>query len=1488
MDSQLNIVIRVNGRQAQQQLQAVSQQLKQVQSMVGKTPTTAGASSPWSPAIAQKHARQAAAAAKAAGAAHARATKQAATQSHKMMVAAQNAQTKYMQSVWNMQVKQYAASQAKQIAVAKQTNARLLAQQKAHQKRMSAVGGLSPMGFAKNLGSSQLVNAGKNINWVGRQLTYNFTLPLAAAGAALTKFYLDNERAMTRVAKVYGDVNEEPAKLKAELEALDETFKLLSTRFGIHREEVINVGAAWAALGAAGVALPRAVQATIETSILGDVALEEATTALIATQQQWAFSTKAQTGETSELTIAMAELNMVENVTAATTTDLLEVQARAAGVARSAGVSFRELLAMTAALVPATGSAANAGTAIRSIISSFQAPTAQAIEAFALMGITVASPEWMGKSVTEKLKAVATGFENLSAPQRNVISATIGTRWQISRLDILPRDINDPLGNFNRAMNETADTEKVLKARAKELGEVLKSDPKKFEILTNSIKNTMTDAIIPLMPAIMSLVKFISDLATAFSELSPETQKWILLTMVLVAALGPVMSLLGSTMQLFGTFGAVLKGTGKVIGWFILKAVLPLIEVLGMLMLQLIRTTVLGLGTLLGGITATGWIIIAAIAAIAAAVVLTLNTDLEDKIWDIIVWIGRDFAALPGLIARALRGVLDVIRRFMQVIVDALSYLNPFQRHSPSLVDNVRKGVSTILDEYSRLRAIPSMVRSAAAALEAFSTSTSSTGQTAREIELRKKANVEGAAPQQQAAGNALVDNILALERQLPNLESAIAAQEAIVDDWTAALKTAGDEIKVMERHLEDLEEQFEAIGNQIEAANDKISELADTPIQGMGALEDQIFANQHAQNLLNMELLEFERLGLTLDGITDKYAAMAGEIETLRGTQEELRNAGAGSDVLGWYDQQIAAIQAQKTEMSGVEETIQEIENRLDALDLEGRFLELTKAINFDPLERQIEEIAFGMTELPFDEIVAQILQQKAIVEALTPTYEEIGAQVERERAAIEAANDQRDLIATKLDMEQEKLDKLKDAYSDIKNLIQDMESALSEFGAAMKSILDDAEEMSRLEELFAAGEGVDYEDMGGTGGLLGREGDLFDIEAMNAELQAAIDEAMKSMGDLDLLKPLKDAWEKVKTWFKGLPKQIWDWLVELFPAIMGGIIVGVVFVMGGWIPALIVAVGLLLGGLIAVLWDWGGDAILGFFGGLWEKAQEVWDGITEWFVNLWHWIKDFFGISSPSTTFFDLGVDIIQGLLDGLWSMLTWIGGFFAGLGVAIAKWANDHIVQPIWQAMQWVWGVVKDAFGLVWEVIKGAWEGIGVIIDWVWENVIKPVWDTIKSVIENILVPVFEWLWERGKEVWGFLGTAISFVWTSVISPIFDGIKLGVGERCCPGVRDSQDHHRGNLERHRRQHQVGLGQRDLAGLGLLQGSIRERRQACLRVPPRQDHQAHHGGHLQRHQDGVEHGGRDHRVGCRVLHQRVQPDRQGRERRHQVPRPG
>ena len=406
---------------------------------------------------------------------------------------------------------------------------------KEHQKRMDKLGSGGPISFANELSENKLVNVGKQIGWVGRQLTYNFTLPLAAAGTMLFKFNQDITRSMTNMSKLYGQAGEDQDMLKAEVKALGRTFELLGTRFGVAQNEVIDIGAAWAAAGSEGAGLAKNVRATMETMILYEMDAAQATEALIAIQAQWQFSTEETNGQASELTTELAYLNAISNATAISAEGLIDVIQRAGGVARTSGMSLRELAAFAAALVPATGDAAQAGTAMRSIISSLVAPTQQAIDALGLMGITVTDKDWMGATATRKIQIMAEHFDKLSDAQKGVVSSTVATRWQVSRFDVLMRDVLDPLGNYHKALDATANVSDALKIRNKELMAVLDSSPKKWDIMVNATKNALGKSFKPMIPVIMTLIGWVTKLAIAFGNLSPELQKWILFALSAIA-----------------------------------------------------------------------------------------------------------------------------------------------------------------------------------------------------------------------------------------------------------------------------------------------------------------------------------------------------------------------------------------------------------------------------------------------------------------------------------------------------------------------------------------------------------------------------------------------------------------------------------------------------------------------------------------------------------------------------------------------------------------------------------------------------------------------------------------------------------------------------------------------------------------------------------------------------------------------------------------
>lgn len=419
---------------------------------------------------------------------------------------------------------------------------------------------VSKMNAGLKAGLGTMERYGKNLQWTGRQLSFNFTVPLLLAGGAATKWALDNETAMTGVRKVYGDGTESAAQLNGELDALQKSFRLLSDRFGVNQAEVIGVAQNWAQAGSAGVGLAKSTQLTLEAMIIGSMDATKATEGLIAVQSVYRLSS-------DDTRKALELMNAVENATATDMSDLITSFQAAGGTARTAGVDVRHLAAMTAALVPAAGSASQAGNSLKTIISRVMAPTKQAADAMASIGIDINTVSWQSKTATERLEVLAKSFDGLHTSQKSVVASAIAGRRQQSRYIQLMTEMADANGFYARSLRVTSDQEKAHKTYQKELLTYLSSNPQKVKILTTSLKNFMADAIIPLLPTIIGLIKYIVSLAKSFSDLSPHTKQFIIFALAGLAILGPFIQMLGATVLLFSQLGHVVLWGGKLLQW---------------------------------------------------------------------------------------------------------------------------------------------------------------------------------------------------------------------------------------------------------------------------------------------------------------------------------------------------------------------------------------------------------------------------------------------------------------------------------------------------------------------------------------------------------------------------------------------------------------------------------------------------------------------------------------------------------------------------------------------------------------------------------------------------------------------------------------------------------------------------------------------------------------------------------------------------------
>lgn len=404
---------------------------------------------------------------------------------------------------------------------------------------------------------------GSQMQWAGRQLSLYFTAPVALAIGMGTKWLLDLQRQQTDLAKVYGD---DPFKdYSKDLKALNSIFREQSERLGISQTEITKIGAAWAQAGVQGKQLADATKLTAEAMIVGDQTADEALGGLVAVRQQWRLGSK----DALTMQQAIADMNMASNITQVSFKDLPDAMGRVGATARDVGLSFQQTTAMITSLAGVTGSAATAGNGLKSILASLVRPTnkfTNEVKQASGGVLDLQSSSFQLQDPLTKLQQIGDVLKKLPDAEKVGFAADFGGKWQLSRALQLLTDINDQAGNFQKVMKATADLSEgstSMKAYNKELQTYLDSNPQKFKIAGEKIRNSLMDVAIVVLPHIVAIAEALGKMAKAFAASPDWVQKAAIAFGVFLAVIGPLAMILGAFNVLFGTLGRTVAFFGR-------------------------------------------------------------------------------------------------------------------------------------------------------------------------------------------------------------------------------------------------------------------------------------------------------------------------------------------------------------------------------------------------------------------------------------------------------------------------------------------------------------------------------------------------------------------------------------------------------------------------------------------------------------------------------------------------------------------------------------------------------------------------------------------------------------------------------------------------------------------------------------------------------------------------------------------------------------
>ncbi len=226
----------------------------------------------------------------------------------------------------------------------------------------------------------------------------------------------------------------------------------------------------------------------------------------------------------------------------------------AAPVAGALGYSVQDTSLAIGLMANSGIKASQAGTALRAGLTNLVKPTDKMADMMEKYGISVENSDGKMKSFREVMSDLREKMGGLDeATQASAVATIFGKEAMSGWLSI----INASEGDFNKLSNAIDNSEGATAKMAKTMSENAKGS---LAEMKSALEGAAIKVFQALAPAITSVAKDITKLATSFSNLSPHTQEFIVKAGMAAIAMGPVTSGLGHvTSGIGGLIGTVGK-----------------------------------------------------------------------------------------------------------------------------------------------------------------------------------------------------------------------------------------------------------------------------------------------------------------------------------------------------------------------------------------------------------------------------------------------------------------------------------------------------------------------------------------------------------------------------------------------------------------------------------------------------------------------------------------------------------------------------------------------------------------------------------------------------------------------------------------------------------------------------------------------------------------------------------------------------------------
>jgi TP901 family phage tail tape measure protein len=367
---------------------------------------------------------------------------------------------------------------------------------------------------------------GEGITELGSSMTLGLTVPIVAAGGAATSVAASFDDAMSQVQGALGGASADMDGLRNLALQLGADTVFSATESAQAMVELAKGGLTEAQIKGGALA------ASMDLAAAGQLNLADA--AATTVQMMGSFGLGA--GDATRIANALAG---AANASSADVSDLTQAMSQCSAQASLAGWSLEDTAAALALFADHGVKGSDAGTSLKTMLQRLAAPTDQAAEAIAAYGLNIRDSNGKMKDISGIADELTGKLGGLSDAERDAALQTIFGSDASRAAAILMQSGSEGLAKYIAATNDATAAETMANAQKGELSWAL-------ENMGGAVESASIAFGTALAPAITAVAGVIGNVAEAFASLPAGVQTGIAVVLALVAALGPLLMVIGS------------------------------------------------------------------------------------------------------------------------------------------------------------------------------------------------------------------------------------------------------------------------------------------------------------------------------------------------------------------------------------------------------------------------------------------------------------------------------------------------------------------------------------------------------------------------------------------------------------------------------------------------------------------------------------------------------------------------------------------------------------------------------------------------------------------------------------------------------------------------------------------------------------------------------------------------------------------------------